>query len=485
MLTLRAAVAALLACFCTGVFAAPTEYRALWVDVFHKGLRTRAEADDMLATARAANYNAIVIQVRKACDAYYDSGVEPKNPAVEPGFNPLEYIIQRAHSTAGKQRRIEVHAWLVAYRTRLPNDDLWKSPNHIFQQHPEWLGMRADGSREDKGENPGRYYLDPGIPQVIDYNLSVVRDILSRYDIDGIHYDYIRYPEGKGDGNPWGYNPVSLARFNAQYARTGKPAADDPQFSEFRRQQIYDQVRKVYAHVRAWRPRVKVSVAAITWGDVDKGFERSSAYTNIMQDWPQMAQDGFLDVIFPMNYKREKVSAQARSHRTWARFLGEVAERSGRFGVNGVDGEELNSVDGILAQIRDTRSLPGIDGIITYCYAQPRAGSGRRPTPDIEFFNTIRQQAFPDVIDVPDAMWLSRPSEGLVKGIVTRGGMPADGAVVRMGGRSARTDGTGFYAFARVPAGQVQVRAEDAQGIIGGRSAQVQPGAVAEAPIGG
>jgi uncharacterized lipoprotein YddW (UPF0748 family) len=404
---------------------------------------------------------------------------------VEAGFDPLGYIIQQAHSTAGGQRRLEVHTWLVAYRTRLPGDNLWESPNHIFQQHPEWLAMRADGSRQDKGENPGRYYLDPGIPQVIDYNLSVVRDILSHYDVDGIHFDYIRYPEAKGDGNPWGYNPLSLARFNALYHRTGKPAANDPQFCEFRRQQVYDQVRKVYAHVRAWRPRVKVSAATIAWNTVDRGFEKTDAYANIFQDWPRMANDGWLDLMIPMNYKRERVPTQQRDHRTWARYLGQLAQQSGRFGVNGVDGEELNTLDGVLAQIRDTRSLAGIAGIATYCYAQPRAGSAHRPTPDPEFFNAIATKAFPDDASVPDAHWLSNPREGLIKGIVTRGGKPVDGAIVRLGGRSTHTDGTGFYAFAHVESGQQQVRAEDGQGVIGAKGAQVQPGTVAEAPIGG
>lgn len=482
MLKFRFVMFCIVACLCEAGFAAHNEYRALWVDVFHPGLRSQAEADSMLATARAANYNAIVIQVRKACDAYYNSSVEPKNSQVDPGFDPLAYIIEQAHNG---RPRLEVHTWLVTYRARIPNDDLWKSPQHIFQKHPEWLGMRADGSREDKGENPGRYYLDPGIPDAIDYNLSVVRDILAHYDVDGIHFDYVRYPEGKGEGNGWGYNPISLARFNALYSRTGKPAANDPQFSEFRREQVYDLVRKVYAHVRAWRPRVKVSAATITWDDVDKGFDHTDAYNNIMQDWPRIANDGFLDVMFPMNYKREKVQAQARAHRDWARFLGQVAQESGRFGVNGVDGEELNTVDGILTQIRDTRSLPGISGIITYCYAEPRIGSARRPTPDMEFFSAIKQQAFPDQAYVPDATWLSQPTQGLIKGIVTRGGKPVDGAVVRLGSRTARTDGTGFYAFARVSAGQQQVRAEDGQGLIGAHSAQVQAGGVAEAPIGG
>lgn len=477
----RAVLLILSALLLPAVHAAP-EYRALWVDVFHPGLRSQAEADAMLATARQANYNAVFIQVRKSCDAYYNSGIEPKNPSVKGDFDPLAYILQQAH---GSSPRLEVHAWLVAYRARIPYDNLWQNPRHVFSRHPEWLSVRSNGSKADGGENSGRYYLDPGVPQVVDYNLTVVRDILSRYNVDGIHFDYIRYPESSGAGNVWGYNPIALERFNRLYDRTGKPAADDPEFNEFRRRQIYDQVRKVYAHVRAWRPRVKVSAATIAWGDVDKGFERTDAYGKIMQDWQAMAIDGWLDLMMPMNYKREHIPAQARAHRNWAAFLGQLALQSGRFGLNGVDGEELNGLESILAQIQATRSLPGIAGIASYCYAQPRAGSAKRPTPDLEFFKAIREKVFPSVSAVPEATWLTRPRDGYIKGVVTRGGKPVDGAIVRLGARTTHTDGTGFYAFARVAPGTQVVRAEDGKGLIGTRETSVQAGGVAEAPIGG
>lgn len=471
--------------FCAGSLSGKSpEYRALWVDVFHKGLRSREEADTLLSTARAANYNTLIIQVRKACDAYYNGTVEPKNPRVETGFDPLEYIVEKAHNPRRGEQRLEVHAWLVAYRARIPNDDLWKDPRHVFQQHPEWLSVTEKGNREDSGSNRGRYYLDPGVPGVIDYNLNVVRDILSRYDVDGIHFDYIRYPESSSGLSQWGYNPIAISRFNTLYGKSGKPKVSDPDFAEFRRQQIYDQVRKTYAHVRAWRPRVKVSIAAIVWGDVARGYERTDAWGGIFQDWRGMANDGFLDLIIPMNYKRERVPSQAKAHRNWANYLGDIARQSGRFGINGVDGEELNVLEGVVAQMNDTRSLPGIAGLATYCYAQPRAGSAKRPTPDPEFFQTIREKVYPQPAAIPEAKWLTQPRDGMIKGIVTRGGKPADGATVRLDQQVTRTDGTGFYAFARVGTGVQTLRAEDREASLGSRSVTVTAGGVAECPLG-
>ena len=459
--------------FAQSVHAKP-EYRVLWVDVFHSGLRSKTEADTMLSTARKAGYNTIVVEVRKACDAYYNSGVEPKSRSVDSGFDPLAYIIQQAHQAP----RMDVYTWLVTYRAKISGDSSYKDPRHVVQQHPEWLSRQRDG---DKTGHADTCYLDPGVPQVIDYNLTVVRDILSRYDVDGIVFDYIRYPESEGSGNQWGYNSIAIDRFNRLYNKTGKPDANDADFNDFRRRQIYDQVRKVYAHVRAWRPRVKIGAATITWGGLNGNFHQSSAYSEIFQDWESMALDGWLDVVLPMNYKRENVSSQAQDHREWAAFLGNLSSRSGRAGINIVDGEGLNSVSDILTQISATRNLPGIDGIATYAYAEPYRGSGS--VPDMSFFHTIESKVFTGWADVPEATWLTRPSEGLVKGVVSVGGKPVDGAVVKVGNRSTYTDGTGFYAFAHVPPGNQQVFAEGRDGVIGSVTVTVQAGQVAEAPI--
>jgi hypothetical protein len=176
------------------------------------------------------------------------------------------------------------------------------------------------------------------------------------------------------------------------------------------------------------------------------------------------------------------VPAQARAHREWAAFLGETARRSGRFGINGVDGESLNSLPDILTQIRATRGLPGIAGIATYCYAETRRGS--RVIPDTEFFDAIREQAFQRPADPPEPVWLTRPRLGLVKGIASQGNRkPLDGAIVRLGGREAKTDGSGFYAFANVEPGTHTLQLV-AEGRVARQAlVEVTAGRVAEAPL--
>lgn len=470
--------------FAPSIAAAKPEYRCLWADVFHDGFRTRAEADTLLATARSANYNAIFVQVRKACDAYYNSNIEPKNPAVESGFDPLGYLVERAHDTSGDKQRIEVHAWLVTYRCRITNDDIHEDPKHVWKQHPEWVSLTQRGNKEDKtsAETTGRSYLDPGVPAVIDYNLQVVRDILANYDVDGIHFDYFRYPDAKGPGSSWGYNDIAIERFNKLYGKSGKPDRNDPDFNEFRRTQIEQMARKTYAHVRAWRPKVKVSAATIVWGSIDRGFDRTDAYHTIFQDWPRMAQEGWLDLVMPMNYKRESVSAQARDHREWAQFLGDVARKAKRFGINSVDGETLNSLPDVVAQMTATRDIPGLAGLATYCYAETRK-EWRRDPPDTTFFDTIKETFYSRPAEVPEMKWLSEPTEGLVKGVITRDGKTWDGARVRAGDQTTITDGTGFYAFARLRPGDVTVEVLDGDTATASKSVEIVAGKVAEAPI--
>ncbi len=460
------------------------EYRMLWVDVFHPGIRTPAEIDTMLQAARSANYNAVVVEVRKACDAYYNSKIEPKSISLVPTFDPLAYLIRRAHDTSGGNRRIEVHAWLVTYRCRMTNDETSRHPRHILQRHPDWISQKYDGSTEDTAEKGriGWLYLDPGVPGVIDHTLEVTRDLVTNYDVDGVTFDYLRYPESKGGGNQWGYNPVAVARFNAIYGRSGRPAPDDPQFCQFRQRQIFFLMRKVYAHVRVWRPLVKVSAALIAWGDVAGGFEKSDAYSIVLQDWPSMARAGFLDIMLPMNYKRERVAREAADFRDWTLFLAATAKQTGRFGVDIISGQNMNALDDVLAQTQGARNVDGIAGVSTYAYSECRKGAPA--IPDTAFFAAVRSRLFPSAISVPEATWLTRPSDGLLKGYVASGGRALDGASVRLNsGNTTITDGSGFYALARLRPGTYKMRVEFRGQALAEEEVQISAGKVAEKSV--
>src|SRR5262249_17493234 len=135
----------------------------------------------------ALGFNALVFQVRSEGDALYDSKLEPWSRFLtgtqgrDPGMDPLAYLIQQAHS-----RGIEVHAWFNPYRASSTRGAACAA-NHVSKQSPK--AVRPWGHV---------LWLDPGMPEIREHALSVVADVLARYDVDGIHLDdyFYPYPEG-------------------------------------------------------------------------------------------------------------------------------------------------------------------------------------------------------------------------------------------------------------------------------------------------
>ncbi len=204
------------------------ELRAYWADSFHAGYKTTSEVNAMLSRMQTSRANVLVLQARARGDAYYYSNFEPFAAGWTP-YDALGYAIQAAH---GMNPPIEVHAWMNAH-TVWGSQTLPSDPNHIVNRHPEWLTKDNNGNTfTDVG-----YGLDFGHPGGADWTARVYMDVLRNYDVDGLHYDYIRYT-----GSSWGYNDTSVARFNAFNA-----LYPDISFSEWRRQQVTAK-RKVEHH---------------------------------------------------------------------------------------------------------------------------------------------------------------------------------------------------------------------------------------------
>src|SRR5438105_11093809 len=110
--------AALFAVFQLGLLNLPAqsnEVRALWVDAFGSGFKSSSEVTSLLNDARAGHFNAIVAEVRKRGDAYYNSNYEPKASDISSSFDPLQDMITKGHDTSGGKQRVEIHAWIVTY----------------------------------------------------------------------------------------------------------------------------------------------------------------------------------------------------------------------------------------------------------------------------------------------------------------------------------------------------------------------------------
>ncbi len=431
-----------------GFCAADPELRGWWADTFHAALRTPAEVDALVAAARAANFNALFVEVRKRGDAYYASRFEPRASDVQAGFDPLAYLLVRAHDeNAGP--RLEVHAWIVTYPIWNHRSTPPSPTNHPYRQHPDWLTESFTGDQWD-GAN---YAFDPGHPAVQEHTFNVAMDLITRYEVDGLHFDYVRYA-----GRDWGYNPVAVARFNAATGSSGRPAPDDSAWMQWRRDQVTALVRRVYLASAAVRPHVKISAATITWTPAATGFAswlQSAAWAHVLQDWRGWMAEGLLDLNIPMAYFRQETHAAAWAD--WSRFAKQ--NRFQRHLALGV-GAYLNTISNSIVQMRNTRAsqgpaVPRADGVLVYSYAVP----ARDGVPRAEFITaltspTVHDPILPPVFAepvAPPAMpWKTDGSvRGLVGSVRTPAGEPVPGARLEVCGAAPivlETDDNGAFA---------------------------------------
>jgi len=355
------------------------EVRGLWV--VRTTLTTPERISTLVEDAASAGFNTLLVQVRGRGDAYYDARWEPRARALaeEPGFDPLALVIREAHA-----RGMAVHAWvnthLVWSGGERPED-----PTHLVNTHPEWLAVPRELAEalfdldpsdprftdallgyaaEHRGGVEG-LFTSPSDPGVRRHVHDVWMDLAGRYDLDGIHFDYIRFPSASFD-----YARGALDRFRAWMA-SRIPAArraeldaayrSDPfaytdalpgQWDDFRRAQITELVAAIHDDVKALRPRLVISAAVFA--------DEADAYDNRFQDWPTWLRRGLVDVVAPMAYTTED-----------DRFTNEVRTASvaagGRERLWAGIGAWVNGYDGTLAKIDIARRL-GAGGVILFSY---------------------------------------------------------------------------------------------------------------------
>jgi uncharacterized lipoprotein YddW (UPF0748 family) len=332
------------------------QLRALWVDGFHEGIKSPKQVDTLIERAHQGNLNALFVQVRKRGDAYFLKGVEPEATDVaypgHPNWDPLGYLIQKAHTA---NPPLEVHAWMNAFFVGQTSE--------VFQDNHQWEDVRSNGSDDGYG------YLDPGVPAVRAYTEEVMTQVVRRYNVDGIHLDLVRYP----DGGDWGYNPISLALYAKAGGSQDPPKPSDPAWQQWRRDQVTTFVRELHDKIKAIRPWVKLSGALIAYGPGPKSesdWLHSRTYTDVYQDWATWIRQGYLDFGVPMNYDRDSSSSQNGWFRDWVSWeknslgAGKVVIGVGAF---------LNYPEDTMAQIRAALAQAASGdrplGVAIYSYA--------------------------------------------------------------------------------------------------------------------
>ncbi len=447
--------------------AVHTEFRGIWVDSWGAGIHTPSQVDQLVADAQAGNFNAILPQVVRRGDAFYESELLPKTTSISSNYDPLADLIQKA---AAADPPIEVHPWIVVYPLWGHEDNPPTQPDHAYNRHPEWLTRNPQGETWD-GDN---YQLDPGHPEVQQHLHDVAMEIVENYQVDGIHLDYIRY-----NGRQWGYNETAVARFNDLHGGSGQPSPDNTAWEQFRRDQVTGLVRRIYFSVLESRPEVKVSAATIGWGhgpSSTDGWTSTSAYATVFQDWRAWMEEGILDTNMPMFYFDFDVSGREAMWAGWNEFA-----KDHKYGRHLSIGPALylNTVADSIAKIRSTREATGqgnrADGITGYSYRI----TNDEGVPRSQFLSALTgpsqhdpepEPVFADPVPVPELTWKTEPDAGHLNGTVfSSDSSPADGALVEVSGPESRTvaaDARGFYGLVGLAPGEYTVQASGLNSVV-------------------
>lgn len=336
-----------------------TQWRSLWVDAFSPGLNSPQEISRVVAQAKDANMNALLVQTVRRFDCFCNKSTYPRSAGVATPapFDPLAEIIREGHAAG-----LEVHAWMNV-------GTLWNlntapaDPRHVYNTHGpgatgtnRWLDKRHDGM-ERVGNNA---YVDLSNPAAVDYIAQGVGSIVRNYAVDGVALDYIRYPDRSGNiaGNDWGYSTSSLQRFRTATGRTGTPLPSDAQFSQWRRDQVTAVVRRVRAVLDGAGSGAVLSVHGTAYGhgpSSSRPWQSTDPYNAVLQDWYGWARAKLVDQVALMNYKRQSSASEAAMFASWNQFLVRVRSETGRHVVSGA-GLYLNTISDSVRQAQSITS---------------------------------------------------------------------------------------------------------------------------------
>lgn len=273
------------------------EFRGIWVATVtnidwpsRAGLSVDQQKQELIALLeyhKGNGMNAVVLQVRPAADAFYAKSREPwskwlmgkQGLAPAGDYDPLEFAIKESHF-----RGMELHAWFNPYRATMSANEV-VSPDHMTRKKPEWFFSYA-----------GKKQFDPGKPEVREYIVQVILDVVKGYDIDGVHFDDYFYPY-----------PVAGQKINdeqtfAQY-RNGFTNVND-----WRRNNVDVLIKELSDSIHHYKKHVKFGISPFgIWrndfehaeGSPTKGL---SNYTELFADSRKWIKEGWVDYINPQIY---------------------------------------------------------------------------------------------------------------------------------------------------------------------------------------
>ncbi len=273
------------------------ETRGVWLTTAHRldwppiadSTTQKMQLEAILRTVRAMGLNTVFFQAVSAGDALYPSERLPWSPNMtgtpgkDPGWDPLAFAVQKAHELG-----LELHVWYNTFK--VGSDDIPVSPTatplHVRIAHPEWI--EEQHIPLSSTDTLTVYWLNPAYPEVRQWVAGNVLEIVEKYDVDGIHFDFIRYPPG-GFASDFD---------NFQFPSLNPDGIDD--IDEWRRENISRFVRNTYLAIKEKKPWVRVGSAVI--GNYTGSPRALRGFDDVYQASRQWVDEGVHDYLAPMLY---------------------------------------------------------------------------------------------------------------------------------------------------------------------------------------
>ncbi len=299
------------------------------------------------------NFNAVIVQIRTAGDAFYPSNYAPwskyltgkqgKAPATQE--NPLTWMIKEAHD-----RGLEFHAWLNPYRATMNLETSDLSPEHDFFKHRNW--MLKYGTK---------WYYDPGLPEVKNHLLAIIKEVVTNYDIDAIHFDDYFYPYKE---------PKLEFPDKASYDKYKKPGQSR---DDWRRQNVNDLILALSQTIKAQKPWVQFGVSPFgVWRNQSKDPKGSPTqagqtnYDDLYADVLLWMKNKWIDYLIPQLYW--SMEHRLASHRKLADWWSNnsygvpVYIGNGPYKIREDSDEAWKNPAELNTQVNYARTLPQIQG---------------------------------------------------------------------------------------------------------------------------
>lgn len=327
-----------------------SEFRGVWIDV--RSIPPSREGVKALVDKLSdVGFNAVLVEVFYRGETIYPSsflaslGLKEQMEAFS-GWDPLLVLTDLAH-----QKGMEVHAWFdVAYLGL-------NGPDQILEKYPAWSIYTREGKNfYRQGEN-AFFFLCPGHPGVLDFFQNLLGEMASKYEIDGIHLDYLRFPDpALADVCYDSIHRKEFFELEGEDPLNLDPLVDQElyrKWNDYRANLITDFLSSLSGYLRSFYPKIELSVAV--W---PRGFPLG-LNPNYLQDWPRWAKENLVDVLVPMVYT-SRVS-ELKGLLVWVKYF---LEEETAFWA-GLQAYNLSSPEELVSQIKASRQF-GPEGIVIF-----------------------------------------------------------------------------------------------------------------------